>query len=134
MEGLLTLHLTGIFADEQLARFAKRDTLVCGGRDYYDARRICWVLDAMKPTRIIEGGQRGADTLAREWAIANYVPFDTFNAEWDKHSRNAGPIRNTRMLDEGKPQVIVAFPGRIGTGNMVKLARMAGVPVLEIGR
>lgn len=44
----------------------------------------------------------------------------------------AGPIRNQRMLDDGKPDRVLAFPGGRGTANMVKLAKAAGVPVHEI--
>jgi hypothetical protein len=36
------------------------------------------------------------------------------------------------MLEEGKPDLVVAFPGGTGTANMVKQARAAGVEVLEV--
>jgi hypothetical protein len=32
------------------------------------------------------------------------------------------------MLDQGKPDLVVAFPGGRGTANLVKQARAAGVP------
>jgi hypothetical protein len=35
------------------------------------------------------------------------------------------------MLEEGKPDLVVAFPGGRGTANMVKQARAAAVKVLE---
>jgi hypothetical protein len=35
------------------------------------------------------------------------------------------------MLDEGKPQLVVAFPGGRGTADMIGRARAAGVPVVE---
>jgi len=54
-------------------------------------------------------------------------------AEWDKFGRRAGPLRNEQMLREGKPDVVVAFPGGRGTAHMVRIAKEAGIDVLEIG-
>lgn len=78
---------------------------------------------------MIEGGQRGADRLARDWAIARGVPKQTFEAEWSRYGPAAGPIRNQRMLDEGKPDRVLAFPGNIGTRDMMAKAGRAGVPI-----
>jgi ABC-type branched-subunit amino acid transport system substrate-binding protein len=36
------------------------------------------------------------------------------------------------MLDIGKPDLVVAFPGQDGTADMVKQARSAGVKVMLI--
>jgi hypothetical protein len=44
----------------------------------------------------------------------------------------AGPIRNQRMIDEGKPDLVIAFPGGRGTADMVSRAKKAGIPVQEI--
>ena len=108
--------------------------LVCGGRDYADARRLRFVLSTLGVpiSVLIEGGARGADRLARRWAQDSLIPVETFPAEWDLHGRAAGFIRNKQMLDEGKPDVVVAFPGGKGTANMVALARRAGVEVVEV--
>jgi hypothetical protein len=43
-------------------------------------------------------------------------------------------IRNSKMLAEGKPEMVLAFPGGRGTANMVKQARSAGVSVCEVSR
>jgi hypothetical protein len=50
-------------------------------------------------------------------------------AEWESLGRKAGPIRNQRMLTEGKPALVVAFPGGKGTANMVAQARATNVRV-----
>lgn len=81
---------------------------------------------------IIQGGARGADRAADEWAIINWVPLETYLPDWDKYRKAAGPIRNKQMLDEGKPDVVIAFPGGRGTANMVSLAKKAGVEVVEV--
>lgn len=106
--------------------------LVCGGRHYEDAARVASELHKLGPSRIIEGGATGADYCAAHWAAKAGVPIDTFAADWREHGKAAGPVRNQRMLDEGKPDIVVAFPGGRGTADMVRRAKAAGVPVREI--
>jgi hypothetical protein len=109
--------------------------LVCGGRDYEDYATAYAVLDEIQPRmiRLMSGGATGADTIARHWAISRGVLFDVYEAEWKLYGRSAGPRRNQRMLDEGKPNLIVAFPGGRGTADMLSRARAAGVPVEVVG-
>lgn len=83
---------------------------------------------------IIEGGAPGADFLARVWAKWMYVKFEEYPADWDKYGKAAGPIRNKQMLDEGKPDLVVAFLAKdsVGTKNMIEQAEKAGIPVKVI--
>ena len=36
------------------------------------------------------------------------------------------------MLDDGKPDMVVAFPGGRGTEDMMRRARNAGIRVIEV--
>ena len=103
--------------------------LVCGGRKFDDKAMLERALGEIEITELIEGAAKGADTLAREWAEVKKIPVRTFKAEFGRYGRAGGPIRNKKMLAEGKPDLVVAFPGGSGTANMVGLARAAGVPV-----
>lgn len=103
--------------------------LVCGGRDYLNQKKVSEVLSDIGPTSIIHGNASGADALADSWARANEVPVQPFPADWGSYGKKAGYFRNKQMLDEGKPDMVVAFPGGKGTSNMVKLAQEAGIPV-----
>jgi hypothetical protein len=109
--------------------------LVCGGREYPERYRVKFALSDLvpSPTLIIHGGAKGADSAASEWAIAVGVEERVFLPLWDKHGRAAGPIRNQRMIDAGRPDLVLAFPGGRGTADMVRRARAAGVPVIEAG-
>jgi len=111
--------------------------LVCGGRHFVDAAYIYDTLDALRArlniSEIIAGGAQGADTLATEWAEERSIPYRVFLAAWHEHRRAAGPIRNQQMLDEGKPDLVVAFPGGRGTADMIKRAHAAGVAVETVG-
>lgn len=120
--------------------------LVCGGRDYDDYIRawsvlysICdefglWDEDMLLPEgiTIVHGGARGADRLADQWAVANWVPIEEYKADWDKYGKSAGHRRNQEMLDKAKPDLVIAFPGGRGTADMVRRAKEAGVEVREI--
>lgn len=81
---------------------------------------------------IISGMAKGADTCAVDWAVINWCHVEEYRAEWDKYGKRAGYIRNQQMLDEGEPDLVVAFPGGRGTEMMKDIARKAGVPVREI--
>lgn len=110
--------------------------LVCGGRDYYDRETVWAVLNDQNKHGIIQcviqGGARGADHLGRLWAEQHDVDVEEYAADWQKHGRRAGPIRNQRMIDEGKPNMVVAFPGGRGTADMIRRARLAGLPLIEV--
>lgn len=110
--------------------------LVCGGRNYSDHARLRAALskfhDEAGISVVIEGGANGADRLARQWAHAFAVPVETFEADWENQGSFAGPARNKRMLEEGRPDLVIAFPGGRGTADMVRKARRAGVEVVEI--
>ena len=106
------------------------DVIVTGGRNYNDFAKVADVLDAMKVTRLIQGGATGADALAREWAQAMKVECITVNADWERHGRAAGPIRNEEMIIQYPDAIVVAFPGGSGTKSCVKIARDYNLVIL----
>jgi hypothetical protein len=109
--------------------------LVCGGRNFDDSLTLgSWLGGIHKRQGIallIEGGARGADFMARKFAEWAGIPVRTFPADWDAHGKAAGPIRNQQMLDEGKPDIVVAFEGGRGTADMIDRAEKAGVRVVR---
>lgn len=126
--------------------------LVCGGRDFKDRVFLYKTLTELFKTdgpieELIHGGAQGADSLAKTWAIDNSIPCKAFPAKWDdlyhptavikvngwgkKYDALAGHRRNQQMLDEGKPDMVIAFKGGSGTANMIALAKKAGVPITQ---
>jgi hypothetical protein len=110
--------------------------LVCGGRNYGNVTRVAQELDALarqSPLTIIEGGATGADAIARAW-WKHYGRGEliTVKADWKRHGKAAGPIRNQQMLVCYMPDLVLAFPGGRGTADMVARAKAARVPVREI--
>jgi hypothetical protein len=107
--------------------------LVCGGRDFSDAALLERTLDAIHSetpvTVLVHGAARGADTLAAQWAKSRGVEALAFPADWERDGKAAGHLRNARMLEEGRPDAILVFPGGRGTADMVARSRRAGLPV-----
>ena len=81
----------------------------------------------------MHGGARGADSIAGEEAKEFGLTVLAFSADWRRYGRAAGPIRNLQMLEEGKPDLVIAFHADLdhskGTKDMVEQARKAGIKV-----
>lgn len=122
--------------------------LVCGGRDYNNRSMVFKTLDKICYERdwitekdehgnylpnviIVNGAAKGADYWSTEWAVVNWTRLKEYPANWQLYGRAAGHIRNKEMLLEC-PDLVVAFPGGKGTANMVKIAKKAGIEVIEI--
>jgi hypothetical protein len=109
-----------------------KDIIVTGGREYDDAFAVKKVLDLFDVGLLIQGGAPGADRLARMYANVNNIECKTFEADWTKFGKAAGPIRNRVMLMENPNAVVIAFPGGKGTDNCVKTAKELGMMVLRV--
>lgn len=112
--------------------------LVCGGRDYTDRDHIWNTLCELDRTRgpfavVIHGCATGVDSEAMIWAQTmpnrKHAPYE---ADWHCHGRSAGPVRNQRMIDEGRPDLVIAFPGGKGTADMMRRAKAAGLEIIRI--
>lgn len=109
--------------------------LVTGGRDFNDRNLLQSTLNKLHSnycfTLLIHGNARGADRLAGKWAEDRGINVLSCPADWERHGRAAGCIRNRRMLREG-PDLVVGFPGGKGTRNMIEIATRAGIDVIEV--
>lgn len=121
--------------------------LVCGSRTWADAARFCREMDMLMPAVVIHGAcPTGADDMAGLWADLNVsVTVHAYIANWTRDGKAAGPLRNGRMLREGKPDRGLAFgalwkpaprvlvrgvPFKLtGTGGMVALMLRVRLPV-----
>lgn len=106
--------------------------LVCGSRNYENAPFVHSVLRSYhdhKPT-IIHGDARGADEMADHAALMLGYDSEKYAADWRKHGRAAGPIRNRQMLDTN-PDVVIAFGTGRGTSDCVGEAERRGIAVMR---
>lgn len=110
--------------------------LICGGRDFADQALMDKALRSLilhpEDAVIIHGDARGADRLGAAWGIVHGAQVEAYPADWDRYKNAAGPIRNQAMLDVGKPDVVIAFPGGKGTADMVRRARQRKVVTIVV--
>lgn len=91
--------------------------LVCGDRNWRNVFRILEVLSSWpKDSIIIEGGARGADTLARVVADKLNLEWIEVKADWQIYGKSAGPRRNRKMLDLD-PDVVIGFHNDISSSK-----------------
>jgi hypothetical protein len=125
--------------------------LIFGSRDWADQFPIWCVLNGYASdgfgVAVIEGEGDGADKIAKEWATLNGQPLNPYPADWagpcdpdicqPRHRRPrrsggtycpaAGPRRNQRQLDEGKPDVGWGFVTKrleLSTGSFDMATRL----------
>jgi hypothetical protein len=112
--------------------------VVTGGRDYasrtFVFAALCELHEKRPITLLVHGGAPGADMFAKEWAERMDVALMEFPADWQKHGRRAGPIRNREMLKKSYPDLVVAFLGGRGTASTVGYAEEMGYPVWRPGQ
>src|SRR5919205_2375244 len=112
--------------------------LVCGGQKYADRAKLTEVLDTVliehEIELLIHGGCPGADTLAGRWAMDREVQ-QVICKGWPTSERAARVSTVQQMIDilhRGEDQLLVAFPGGLGTSVIAGAARAAGVRVIEV--
>lgn len=119
--------------------------VVSGGRDYLHRQRAYQVLDAaverLGMSFLIHGKcETGLDAIAEDWAISRKIEFQGYPADWRdlsqpgsrlkydamgrQYDAAAGGRRNQLMLDDGKPDVAIVFPGHHGTNDFLRRARI----------
>lgn len=125
--------------------------LITGSRQWTDKQELESVLHAQWLRHpwgliIVHGDcPRGADRMTREWC-ERMTQFNAGKiggppcteerhpADWDRHGKAAGFIRNQEMVSLGA-DLCIAFvvPGKSkGTQHTINLARKAGIPVQEV--
>jgi hypothetical protein len=113
---------------------------VTGGRDYVprdnDAIAFVGLLHAHRVKVVRHGGCRGADAAAARAAKVYFAEtglggeVEEWPADWKKHGKAAGPIRNRAMLQG--VEMLIALPGGRGTADCIRAAREAGITVIDL--
>lgn len=97
---------------------------------------------------IIEGGAKGIDRCARDYAKHFNIPFTTFDAEWDdlshpdavikknkfgkKYDAIAGHRRNQKMAEEGTHLLVIWNGKSTGSKDMKTRMKKLGKPIFEV--
>ena len=101
--------------------------IVAGGRDFnnYELLRralfaIADVELADREVSIVSGMARGADALGVRFARENNVKLHEFPADWDRHGKCAGFIRNHAMGDVADGLLAFWDGQSKGTNDMIQ--------------
>ena len=79
-------------------------------------------------TEIISGGARGADTLARQYAVANGIPFTEIRPDYARYGKGAPLRRNTDIIARAD-LVIALWDGKsTGTAHAIRQCKKLGKP------
>lgn len=110
--------------------------LICSGRFYADTKSVTRVLDAYASTQhmdvLIHGGHQILGGIVESWAREMDVHLIRYPANWARYGKYAELRRNLFMLQDSRPDVVLAFPGGEDTAECIKIAQQAGIKVVEI--
>lgn len=72
---------------------------------------------------IISGGASGTDSLAERYAKENKIKIIIYHADWNKYGKAAGPLRNTKIVDNSTHVVAFVSKNSIGTYDTINKAK-----------
>ena len=82
----------------------------------------------------VEGGAKGADSLARMVAGQLQIECREYPANWKLYGKAAGSKRNQQMLDSESPDLVIAFHPDVenskGTKDIINRAKNRGITVI----
>lgn len=113
--------------------------IIAGGRNFSDyglLKERCdyFLQNKIKESRvvIISGHATGADALGERYAQERGLSLDAHPADWNKHGRAAGPIRNKEMAEVADALIAFWDGASRGTANMIDLAKRKGLKVAVV--
>lgn len=84
------------------------------------------------PTEIVSGGASGIDQAGEAYAELHGRPIKRFLADWAKHGRSAGPIRNKEMAEYADALLLIWNGESNGSRNMKANMDGRNKPIYEV--
>ncbi|ROM94306.1 DUF2493 domain-containing protein [Pseudomonas brassicacearum] len=110
--------------------------LICAGRYYADTRTCRRVLEAFQCLHevrvLIHGGNQFLGGEIEDWARELGANIVRYPANWQLHGKLAERLRNSFMLQDSRPDIVIALPGGEDTEELVAQARAAGIQTLQM--
>lgn len=116
----------------------KLRVIVCGAQNYTNEAHVREKLSDLCAASpgfqfVMTTGMMGVAWQAKRWAIDRFIQHQTAYANTEKFGAKAWRVRNTSMLSNAAPDMVIAFPGDQYSDDLVVKARAAGVEVIEVG-
>jgi len=73
-------------------------------------------------TEVVSGCAPGADRLGERFAKQYNIPVKKFPADWNKHGKSAGVLRNLEMAEYAEALIALWDGKSKGTAHMIKAA------------
>lgn len=110
--------------------------IVAGGRNFKDFDKLSTTIDKYLEDKenvvIISGDAKGADKLGLRYAKQNKIEYEVYPANWEKHGKSAGFIRNAEMSDIATDLIAFHDNKSKGTKHMIETARKKKLKVTII--
>lgn len=110
--------------------------LVCGARDYNKPSYFREQMDRLVKSHfadkfvIIHGGHGGVNILAAQWAALGDYPTLEIRGNTPYYHSASERIQNQWLMDWGRPDLVLAFPGGRNTEDIVRHAKERGIHVI----
>ena len=111
--------------------------IIAGSRHFQDQDYVSRILDEFAaehghPKAVLSGAAKGADRCGECWASKSGIPIIRFHADWNKHGKAAGPLRNNQMAEYAKDSgvLFLFWDGKSpGSRSMLQAAQKHGITV-----
>ena len=110
--------------------------IIAGGREFQDYALVKQKCDYYLQNKlqtdtviIVSGHATGADSLGERYASEKGLSVELHPADWAKHGRAAGPIRNEEMASVADALIAFWDGQSRGTKNMIDTANAKGLKV-----
>jgi len=107
--------------------------IIAGYREFHDypllRKKVSHLTKGHTIATILSGKCRGADTLGERFAKEFGIPVEDHPAEWTKHGKAAGPIRNWEMVENATHAIVFDHPLARGSKDLIKQAKVKRLPL-----
>jgi len=103
---------------------------IIGSRDFNDSKKAFYLIDKLaenyEKITLISGAARGADKIAEDYARERNINIKVLPADWEKHGKAAGFIRNKDIWDNADLGLAFWDGKSKGTEHSFEIAKKQG--------
>lgn len=98
---------------------------IIGSREFSDYQFLKECLAKHSVGEIVSGGAKGADALAKQYAMEHNIAYTEFPAQWDLFGKSAGIRRNVDIINLSDEVVAFWNGASPGTKHAISIAKKA---------